>query len=105
MLMPKQPFTSSYIYCLARSGNFRNNVVSLVTGTSKSHQRAPAKAIMSMSVLVPPAEIITSFDQCVSTLLNKVLLHRMEASFLGLLRDVLLPKLVSGSAQSSVSVQ
>ncbi|MYA84688.1 MAG: restriction endonuclease subunit S [Acidimicrobiaceae bacterium] len=105
VLMPRQPFTSSYLYCLARSKTFRHNVMSLVTGTSKSHQRAPAKSVMSIGVPVPPAEIVAAFDEYAKSILDRAQVHRAEASLLGLLRDVLLPRLVSGSAQSNVNVQ
>lgn len=42
VLASKMPFTREYVYCLLRSQRFREAIQSLVTGTSKSHQRAQA---------------------------------------------------------------
>ena len=94
VLMPRLPFTSSYLYCLARSRRFRRDLESLVTGTSKSHQRAPSKSVMSMNVIVPPTEMVAAFDQYANGLLERVLTHRLEASLLVSIRDHLLPRLI-----------
>lgn len=102
VLMPRHPFTTSYLYCLARSNVFRRRLVMLVTGTSKSHQRAPVKSVMSMDVLVPPASVIAAFDVIARTLLDRVLRLRREIVTLGQLRDVLLPKLISGDLRASL---
>ena len=40
VLRANPPFARSYVYCFARSPLFREQMKSLVTGTSKSHQRA-----------------------------------------------------------------
>lgn len=96
VLVPKDPFTTSYLYCLARSRTFRRRLISLITGTSKSHQRAPVKSIMSMAVLVPPVGVIAAFDLSARNMLDRVLQLRREISSLVSLRGLLLPVLVSG---------
>lgn len=96
MLNPISPFTSSYIYCLARSTTFRRGLVSLVTGTSKSHQRAPVKAVLSMRVLMPPKHIVATFDSHVKPILDSILITRSESSSLANSRRYLLPRLISG---------
>ena len=96
VLMPRHPFTTEFLYCHARSNTFRHRLISLVTGTSRSHQRAPAKAAMSMDTLVPPSSLISAFDRSSCQLLESVLELRREVTSLVLMRDILLPRLVSG---------
>ena len=96
VLEPKPPFGRSFVFCLARSPSFRKQVQSLVTGTSKSHQRAQASSIMSLPVLVPSDRVIHSFTLQAEPLLARSLTHRRETVILTAQRDALLPKLVSG---------
>src|SRR5204863_307753 len=54
-------FTRSYVYCLARSPLFRRQIEGLVTGTSKSHQRAQVDSILNLASIVPPSSIVAMF--------------------------------------------
>ena len=96
VLEPRPPFSRSYAYCLVRSPLFRRQIESLVTGTSKSHQRAPAGAILGLSVLMPTALVIAKFNTSASELLSRSAILRRESHALAAQRDALLPKLVSG---------
>lgn len=93
---PRPPFTVSYVYCLAKSSPFRAQMASLVTGTSKSHQRAPVSDVLSLEEIVPPATLIDFFDKQSASLLKKTRRNLREVSTLAGIRDILLPKLVSG---------
>ena len=90
------PFTRSYVYCLARSSLFRQQIEGLVTGTSKSHQRAQVDSVLKLAVVVPPSSIVAAFDHSAHTLLARTLACRRESHTLTALRDTLLPKLISG---------
>jgi len=57
VLEPRQPIGRNYVYCLTRSPSFRRQIESLVTGTSRSHQRARPEAVLSLPVLIPPASL------------------------------------------------
>ena len=96
VLAANPPFARSYVYCLVRSPFFRRQIESLVTGTSKSHQRAPAGAILGLSVLMPTARVIAKFNTSASELLSRSAILRRESHALAAQRDALLPKLVSG---------
>lgn len=96
VLSPREPFTPSYAYCLTRSSGFRQQLASLVTGTSKSHQRAKPDAVLALPVIVPPTPLLQTFDRQVSPLLTETLCCRRETITLSHLRDTLLPKLLSG---------
>ena len=99
VLQPRPPFQSSYVYCLALSPIFRQQIESLVTGTSKSHQRAPANAILSLEVVIPTTQVIAAFEASASSLLIRSTALRRESLTLVAQRDTLLPKLVSGEVR------
>ena len=90
------PFTRSYVYCLARSPLFRQQIEGLVTGTSKSHQRAQADAVFNPPVVLPPLSVAAAFDHAAEAMLIRTLECLREGRTLAALRDALLPKLISG---------
>ena len=96
VLKARPPFQSCYVYCLALSSFFRQQIESIVTGTSKSHQRAPANAILSLEATVPSAQVIEAFQRSASGLLQRSMTLLREARGLAAQRDGLLPGLVSG---------
>jgi type I restriction enzyme S subunit len=99
VLRPLPPFTRSYVYCLARSPVFRQQIESLVTGTSKSHQRAQVDSILNLAVGVPPRSVVVPFGHRADNLLARTLVSRRESHALANLRDILLPRLISGDVR------
>lgn len=96
VLEPKPSFSRNYIYCLALTAKFHEQIKSLVTGTSKSHQRAPASAIMCLETIIPTPAILRLFELYTSDMLKQILVNRRQIKTLAELRDTLLPKLISG---------
>ncbi len=96
VLRPRSSFTRSYVYYLTRSPIFRQTIKGLVTGTSKSHQRAQVESILGIPVIIPSSQIIAEFDKLSENQLQRILYSRRENLTLASLRDVLLPKLISG---------
>jgi type I restriction enzyme S subunit len=96
VLAPRAPHGRSYVYCLARSPLFRQELEGLVTGTSKSHQRAQVGSILGLAVIRPPEPLLRQFEKVAEPLLARTLECRREARILADLRDTLLPKLISG---------
>jgi type I restriction enzyme S subunit len=96
VLRPRPPYGRSYVYCAARSPFFRQQIEGLVTGTSKSHQRAQSGAILALAATKPPEKLVTAFEQAAAPLLDRTLECRRESRTLAALRDALLPKLISG---------
>jgi type I restriction enzyme S subunit len=99
VLHPIRPFSRSYVYCLSRSPVFRQQIEGLVTGTSKSHQRAQVDSILNLAVVIPPSTIAEAFDHFAECLLSRTLECRRESLTLGTIRDTLLPKLISGAVR------
>jgi type I restriction enzyme S subunit len=96
VLRARSPFTRGFAYCLARSPLFRQQIEGLVTGTSKSHQRAQVDSILNLAVIVPRSPIVAVFDRTAEGLLARTLGWRRDSPILAALRDALLPKLISG---------
>jgi len=96
VLRARPPFTRGYTYCLTRSPLFRQQIEGLVTGTSKSHQRAQVESILNLFAIRPPAGVVSSFDRSTDAILARTLECRLEGRGLAALRDALLPKLISG---------
>jgi len=99
VLHARSPFTRSYVYCLARSSLYRQLIEGLVTGTSKSHQRAQVDSILSIAVVIPPSPIVVMFDRAAEGLLARTFRCRRESCTLAALRDTLLPRLISGEVR------
>ena len=96
VLRARSSFTRSYAYCLARSPLFRQQIEGLVTGTSKSHQRAQVDSILNLTVVVPPSSLVAAFERSAAGLLERTFECRRDSRTLAALRDTLLPKLISG---------
>jgi len=94
--LPKEPFSTSYIYCLFSSGEFAEEFATLVTGTSNSHQRVKPSDLLRINALLPPKQVLAEFARPVSILLQKAHKAAEDSSTLATLRDTLLPKLLSG---------
>lgn len=97
VLKAKYPFNRAYLYCLARSAYLRQKLQSMVTGTSKSHQRAQPTAVLTIPILMPPQAILAMFAKQSESLLKRSLVCRDEVQTLSVLRDTLLPELLSGA--------
>ena len=96
VLRPKTPHSSTFVYCLCRSPLFRTGILSLVTGTSKSHQRAQPGAILALPTVFPSEEIAKKFSETAEPWLQRSAVCQRETRTLLGLRDTLLPQLISG---------
>ncbi|MDR7606355.1 MAG: restriction endonuclease subunit S [Armatimonadota bacterium] len=93
---PRPPVGRSFVYCHYRSPVFRQQLEALVTGTSKSHQRAQAASVLGLAAARPPGALAEAFEQVGGPLLERSLECRRESRTLAALRDALLPKLICG---------
>ena len=103
VLRPRPSYGTSFVYCFGRSPAFRQELGSLVTGTSKSHQRVQANAVFALPVVLFPKPISEAFERVVSVFLKMTQANLRESGSLAALRDSLLPKLVSGELRVGVS--
>ena len=93
---PQPPANRSLLFALFSNQDFRALLKSMVTGTSKSHQRVPPKALKTQEVLAGSPRVFRVFGEIVGSLFARGLRNRSEVTTLAALRDTLLPKLISG---------
>ena len=93
---PLAAATRSVLFLMFKSEAFRAEMVAMVTGTSKSHQRVPPRALLTLHVLTADPRIITAFDDMVRPLFDRLLVNDHEALTLSQTCNLLLPRLVSG---------
>ena len=93
---PRPPANRSLLYSLCAAQRFRALLESMVTGTSKSHQRVPPTALKAQVVLAGSPKVFAGFDGVTGPALARILKNRSESATLAALRDALLPKLISG---------
>ena len=86
--------TSRFLYLALKSPRLRELVVGYSNGTTVNHL-AP-DGLKRPRLAVPPADLVQQFDQIVQPLFAKQEQLQLERETLAKLRDVLLPKLMSG---------
>ena len=96
VLRPRPGYGRAFVYCVATSAAFREQIESLVTGTSKSHQRAGRDSVLSLPIVVAPKAVLSTFESLSSPWLERVAVGRQEIAHFGELRDALLAPLVGG---------
>ncbi|TDV30463.1 restriction endonuclease subunit S [Stenotrophomonas sp. CC22-02] len=93
---PRQSESESFVYCLASSPAFNDAMCQLVTGTSNSHQRVRPEQLAKIRAIAADDDVIPRFSIAVKPLLRNLLQRRENVRTLSVLRDTLLPKLLSG---------
>lgn len=95
VMRAKAPMPAPYSYLLARDEAFRAHAIRSMTGTS-GRQRAQTEALEHFDVTVPEAKISTAFGDAVNPLFQRIKANSEESEILAAVRDLLLPKLMSG---------
>lgn len=91
---------SAFTYCLARDSDFRKNAIASMSGAS-GRQRVRNECFDSYLLPVPPRGLADAFERSVEPLFSHVAVLTDETDQLQQLRDLLLPKLVSGQIDVS----
>ncbi len=97
VLKPRAGVGRAFVYEFLRSAPFRSMLTSLVTGTTGSHQRARAEAILQVPMPLPGPARAAEFEHVVRPMLDRVAVARRQSRALAELRDALLPRLLSGA--------
>ena len=95
VLRPKPPLPVEFGYCLARYPDFREYAIQSMTGTS-GRQRVQPSAIAKYPFARPSDSVARVFGELVQPLFARASHAVAESRTLAALRDVLLPKLISG---------
>jgi type I restriction enzyme S subunit len=100
-VMNTRTLPREWLYCLLSSAQFCEELSTMVTGTSGSHQRVKPESLLAMQILAPPQSVATSFSSIAAPLLSRGTHCLNESKTLGATRDALLPKLISGEIRVS----
>jgi type I restriction enzyme S subunit len=94
--VPRNGISREYVYCLLSSPTFLDEFAQMVTGTTGSHQRVRPTAFVAMDVVKPPSELLSAFTSFSHPLLMRCATQLTETTSLSSVRDLLLPRLLSG---------
>ncbi len=92
----RPPANRGLLFSLFTDATFREVLCSMVTGTSRSHQRVPPVALKRCKVLSGVPDLFDKFGKFSILLLDQTCRRRTESRIILSLRDLLLPKLMSG---------
>lgn len=96
---PKGGVGRALLYFLFRDRTVRQTLESMVTGTSKSHQRVSPPALLQSTLLVAASPCVAAFGKIAEPIVERCLALRAENHTLAETRDYLLPRLMSGEVR------
>jgi len=83
-----------FLYYYLKSPLYQNFILGASTGTTR--RSISAKFITDWEVVIPPKEKLNRFEEVISKIRKKINFNLLENQKLSALRDLLLPKLMSG---------
>ena len=93
----RQDVTRSFVYFLGRTDNFVAHTYSHTTGTTVLH--LSKEAVPSFAFALPPVQLIREFDSLANPALSRIQASDEQSETIAVLRDTLLPKLLSGEVR------
>ena len=94
IVRPKESLPLNYIYYLLNRDAFHNHALSYTNGTTVLHLNK--NAVSEYMIVVPPRDILERFDLCTTASIKKIGSNIRENDGLENIRDLLLPKLMTG---------
>ena len=85
------------MFSLFTSSAFASIYGTLVTGTTGSHQRIRPESVLDMKIVIPTLSVIRAFTNIAKPMFDCFNRNTEQSGILAVLRDSLLPELVSGS--------
>lgn len=95
VLRSKPHVAAQFAYCLVRDPDFRKRAEQSMTGTS-GRQRAQIEVLKSHEMAVPDDKVHAEFGAITMPFFEKIKANGQENQTLAEMRDLLLPKLMSG---------
>lgn len=87
--------TPEFVYCLARTYEFRGNAIKSMVGSS-GRQRVQESCFEKFMVYVPPASLLRLFSEFAEPAFEQIKILASQNQKLRTARDLLLPRLMSG---------
>lgn len=94
--LPRLSADRAFIYSLMSENSFRQRLVSMVTGTSSSHQRVNLQSVSALNTISAPRPVMDAFHTLAGPLLARGAACLRESRSLAATRDLLVPKLMTG---------
>jgi type I restriction enzyme S subunit len=87
--------TPEFVYCLARTHDFRGNAIKSMIGSS-GRQRVQESCFEKFMVLIPPRSLLDLFSESAEPIFQQIKVLHAQNQKLRTARDLLLPRLMSG---------
>ncbi len=100
---PVQAKSSAYILELLRSDYVQDLIKSKATGSTGSRQRVKPREIKEIPVVIPKIKHIEGFQDIIGPLHRKMTTNDRSSKSLSEIRDLLLPKLISGEIRATAA--
>jgi type I restriction enzyme S subunit len=95
IVMRSTQVTPYWVYCLARSYNFRQHAINSMAG-SDGRQRVKPECFDRYYILFPPSPILKDFDKIAKPIFKQIHFLTLQNQKLVEARDLLLPRLMNG---------
>jgi len=92
----KEAKFTDFLYSLVNSYRFSEFMIEHATGSTNSRQRVAPKQTLEFKFPIPCESILLSFSKLVKPIYQQINKNLLESKTLKILRDTLLPKLMSG---------
>jgi hypothetical protein len=102
IVLRSRALTPEFVYCLARSEEFRNNAIKSMSGAS-GRQRVQEKCFGSFLIPKPPLILLKRFSSIAAPCFRLINQLHVQTENLRETRDLLLPRLLSGTINVSES--
>ncbi|MBF0155226.1 MAG: nucleotidyltransferase domain-containing protein [Magnetococcales bacterium] len=95
VIRPIKPFPEEFGYLLARDPRFRDFAIQSMTGTS-GRQRVQVDSLAGYEITAPRTDLLSIFGSFIKPCFKQIKANAKESQTLAHLRDLLLPKLITG---------
>ena len=100
IVMRSRTLCPEYVYCLARSNDFRENAIKSMAGAS-GRQRVRNECFKDFLIAQPDQVTLRKFQKVVAPMFSVIEVYSRKNANLRQARDILLPKLISGEIDVS----
>jgi len=98
VMRAKEGISPQFVYCLARNEAFRQYAINSMVGSS-GRQRIQLDMLVNFEIPKIDVVAINKFDDLTKSIFEQINSNRIEIQELSRIRDILLPKLMSGEIE------
>jgi len=102
IVLRSHDLTPEYVYCLARSDEFRGVAIKSMSGAT-GRQRVQERCFDDIQLAQPPSEVLDQFSMAVAPSFRLIYKLHLQIENLRRTRDLLLPRLLSGQINVEVA--